>query len=72
MRGCSINFYTLVIVSGASKQAFSNPEEALMMVFGMRSIGMFSKFLFDLYYEPLLWFMILQNQGIYRIYNLNP
>ena len=28
------------------------------MVFGVRSIRVFSKFLLDPYYEPLLWFMI--------------
>ena len=38
--------------------AFSNPMEALKMVFGVRSIRVFSKFLLDPYYEPLPWFMI--------------
>ena len=46
---------------GASKQAlaaFSNPRVALKMVFGVRSIRVFSNFLLDPYYELLLWFMI--------------
>ena len=38
--------------------AFSNPMEALKMVFGVRSIRVFSKFSLDPYYEPLPWFMI--------------
>ena len=37
---------------------FSNPRKALKMVFGVRSIRVFSKFLLDPYHEPLLWFMI--------------
>ena len=56
-------FYTLVIVLGASKQAlagFSNPRKALKIVFGVRSIRVFSKFSLDPYYEPLLWFMIME------------
>ena len=51
-----------LIVLGASKQAlagFSNPRKALQMVFGVRSIRVFSKFLLDPYYEPLPWFMMI-------------
>ena len=54
-------FYTLVLVLGALQEAlaaFSNPMEALKMVFGVHSIRVFSKFLLDPYYEPLPWFMI--------------
>ena len=50
-----------ILVLGASKQAlaaFSNPREALKMVFDVRSIRVFSKFWLDPYYELLLWFMI--------------
>ena len=32
------------------------------MVFGVRSIRVFSNFLLDPYYEPLLWFMIQLTQ----------
>ena len=70
MRVCSATIkiwipyvYTLVIVLGALKQAlagFSNPRKALKMVFGVRSIRVFSKFLLDPYYEPLPRFMIYQ------------
>ena len=52
---------TLVIVLGALQEAlaaFSNPMEALKMVFGVRSIRVFSKFSLDPYYELLPWFMI--------------
>ena len=38
--------------------AFSNPMEPLKLVFGVRSIRVFSNFSWDPYYEPLLWFMI--------------
>ena len=51
----------MVIVLGALQEAlaaFSNPMEALKMVFGVRSIRVFSKFSLDPYYEPLPWFMI--------------
>ena len=51
-----LGFYILVIVFRASKEAlaaFSNPKEALKMVFGVRSIRVFSKFSLDPYYEPL-------------------
>ena len=34
------------------------PKEALKMVFGVRSIRVFSQFSLDPYYEPLPWFMI--------------
>ena len=43
------------LYSAASKQAlaaFSNPREALKMVFGMHSIRVFSKVSLDPYYEP--------------------
>ena len=46
-------FDTLVVVLGPSKKAlatFSNPREALKMVFGVHSIRVFSKFLLDPYY----------------------
>ena len=52
----------LVIVLGALKEAlatFSDPREALKMVFGVRSIRVFSKFLLDPYYKQIPWFMIL-------------
>ena len=54
----------MVIVLGALQEAlaaFSNPMEALKMVFGVRSIRVFSKFSLDPYYEPLPWFMIALN-----------
>ena len=53
-------FYTLVMVLGASKQAlaaFSNPREALKMVFGMHSIRVFLNF-FGSVNELLPWFRL--------------
>ena len=53
----------MVIVLGALQEAlaaFSNQMKVLKMVFGVRSIRVFSKFLLDSYYEPLPWFMILK------------
>ena len=53
--------YTLVIVLGVLKREsgwFFKPKEAVKMVFGVRSIGVFSQFSLDPYYEPLSWFMI--------------
>ena len=54
--------YTSVIVLGVLKEdlgSFFKPKEALKMIFGVRSIRVFSQFLLDPYYEPLLWFMII-------------
>ena len=54
--------YTLVIVLGVLIKRelghFYKPKEAVKMVFGVRSIRVFSQFLLDPYYELLLWFMI--------------
>ena len=36
------------------------------MVFGVRSIRVFSKFSLDPYYEPLLWFMIQAMELVYK------
>ena len=46
---------------------FSTPKEALKMVFGVRSIRVFTQFSLDPYYEPLPWFMIL---FIYEYYDI--
>ena len=51
----------LFIVLGASKEAlaaFSNPREALKMVFSVHCIKVFLNFSLDPYYKPLPWFMI--------------
>ena len=54
-----LGFYTLVIVLGASKEALAAFSNASFKDdFGVHSIRVFSNFLLDPYYEPLLWFMI--------------